>query len=110
MKKLGEDLKKMTEELKNIKPNIEKELADARVEIEKAKTEIKEYKTFVDGLDKAGLIDKKGTYTLQHKNGELLINGKKASDQVVQQYRSFLDKHPKFKIEKTADDFDMDLD
>ena len=80
------------------------------MEIEKAKTEIKEYKVFVDGLDKEGLINKKGNYTLEHKNGELLINGKKASDKIVQQYRMFLDKHPKFKIEKTDDDFDMDLD
>ncbi|MBK6828369.1 MAG: hypothetical protein IPG86_16600 [Chitinophagaceae bacterium] len=61
-------------------------------------------------MDKDGLINKKGNYTLQHKNGELLINGKKAADQVAEKYRSFLDKHPKFKIEKTDDDFDMDLD
>jgi len=89
---------------------LEKELAEARVEIEKAKTEIKEYKVFVDGLDKEGLINKKGNYSLEHKNGELLINGKKAAAQVTEKYRSFLDKHPKFKLEKTDDEVDMDVD
>ena len=110
MKKLDEDMKKMREEMKDLGPKLEKEMANARVEIEKAKAEIKEYKGFVDGLEKDGLISKKEGYTLKHKDGELLINGKKAPAQVYDKYRNFLDKHKKFNIEKTDDDFDMDLD
>ena len=85
-------------------------LQKAKVEIEKAKAEIKEYKDFVNGLESDGLINKKEGYTLKHKDGELFINGKKASEQTYNKYRNFLDKHKKFSIEKDDDDFDIDMD
>jgi multidrug resistance efflux pump len=117
MEKMKIDMEKMKLELENIKPELEKEMANvkveiekAKVEIEKAKAEVKEYKEFVDGLDKDGLINKKDSYSIKHKDGELTINGKKASAQVYTKYQSFLEKHKKFNIEKTDDDFDLDMD
>lgn len=116
-KEMEVEMKKMQEELQKIKPEIEKEMANvkvemekAKMEIEKAKAEIKEYKTFVDGLNDDGLINKKGSYTIKHKDGELTINGKKADAAVYTKYRSFLEKHKKFNIEKSEDDFDIDMD
>jgi hypothetical protein len=96
--------------LKDLKPRIEQDLAKAKVEIEKAKTELKEYKVFVDGLDKDGVIKKNEPYTIKHKDGELLINGKKASADTYNKYRAFLEKHPSFSIDKDEDDFDIDMD
>lgn len=110
MKKLDEEMKKLGEEMKELGPKLEKEMQKAKVEIEKAKVEIKEYKAFVDGLDNDGLISKKDGYTLKHKDGELLINGKKASEQTYNKYRNFLEKHKKFNIGKSDDDFDIDMD
>ncbi|MEK7225168.1 MAG: hypothetical protein AAB221_05755 [Bacteroidota bacterium] len=110
MKKVQEEMEKVKEEMKNLGPKLEKELEKAKVEIEKAKAEIKEYKEFVNGLENDGLIDKKKNYTLKHKDGELLINGKKAAEQTYSKYRSFLEKHKKFSIEKDEDDFDIDMD
>lgn len=111
------EMKKMQEELRRIKPEIEKEMANvkvemekAKVEIEKAKAEIKEYKTFVDALNEDGLINKKESYSIKHKDGELTINGKKADAAVYTKYSSFLEKHKKFNIEKSKDDFDIDMD
>ena len=78
--------------------------------MEKAKAEMKEYKTFVDGLEKDGLINKKSNYTIEHKNGALIINGKKQPTNVYNKYRSFLQKHKKLKIEKSGDDFNIDHD
>lgn len=98
------------EEMKKIGPQIEKELKNAKVEIEKAKAEMKEYKSFVDGLDKDGLINKKESYSIKHKDGILTINDKEASENTYEKYRSFLDKHKKFNIEKNNDDFDIDMD
>ena len=98
------------EEIKKIGPQLEKELKNAKVEIEKAKAEMKEYKSFVDGLDKDGLINKKESYSLKHKDGKLIINDKEASGETYEKYRSFLDKHKKFNIEKGNDDFDIDMD
>jgi uncharacterized protein YPO0396 len=114
---LQKEMAKVKEELEKIGPEIQKEMANAKeelgkakVEIEKAKAEIKEYKEFVDGLDKDGLINKKENYSVKHKDGELTINGKKASSDVYSKYKSFLEKHKKFSIEKDGDDFDIDMD
>jgi hypothetical protein len=98
------------ENMKDIGPKIQQGMEKAKEGIEKAKVELREYKGFVDGLDKDGLINKNQPYTLKQKDGELFINGKKASEQVITKYRSFLEKHKSFSIEKTDDDFDIDTD
>jgi ABC-type phosphate transport system auxiliary subunit len=67
MSKLDADMKKMEIEMKGLGPKIEKEMENAKASIEKAKVEMKEYKSFVDGLEKDGLINKKEGYTIQHK-------------------------------------------
>jgi hypothetical protein len=110
MKNLQLDLEKMQTELGKIGPEIEKSMENAKVEIEKAKEEMKEYKEFVDGLEKDGLINKKEEYRIKHDNGELFINGKKASDATYSKYKKFLEKRKKFTIEKSADDFNIDID
>ena len=110
MSKLDADMKKLEIEMKDLGPKIEKEMEKAKVEMEKAKIEMKEYKSFVDALDKDGLINKKEGYTIQHKNGELIINGKKQPADVYSKYRPFLEKHAKFTIKKSDDDFNIDND
>ncbi len=110
MKKLDVDMKKMEEELKKIGPEVEKSMEKAKVEIEKAKVEMKEYNDFVDGLENDGLLKRKDGYTIKHKDGELIVNDKKVSNEVYNKYRSFLEKHKKFTIEKSDDDFDVDID
>ena len=110
MKKMEEEMEKVKEEMKYLKPELEKEMEKARAEIEKVKVEIKEYKEFVNGLENDGLINKKEGYKLKYKDGELFINGKKASGQTYSKYRSFLEKHKKFNIEKGDDDFNINMD
>ena len=107
MSKLDADMKKMEIEMKGLGPKIQKEMENAKAGIEKAKAEMKEYKGFVDGLEKDGLIDKKDNYTIQHRNGELIVNGKKQPAGVYNKYRSFLKKHNKFTIKKSNDDFNI---
>ena len=111
MEKLKEvDLKGMHEELAKIKPTIEKAMAEAKVDIEKARAEIKEYKTFLDGLEKDGLINQKSNYKIEHKDGVLKINGKVQPESVYNKYRSFLEKHKSITIDRDANDLDIDLD
>jgi hypothetical protein len=110
MKQVEKEMEKVKEEMKDLGPKIQKEMEKAKVEIEKAKAEIKEYKEFVNGLENDGFINKKEAYSLKHKDGELFINGKKASEQTYNKYRPFLEKHKKFNIQKDDDNFDMDLD
>lgn len=106
---MNAEMEKAKKELKEIGPKIEEELKKAKVEIEKARAEMKEYKTFVDGLEKDGLIDKEN-YSLKHDDGRLLINDKEASAGTYEKYRGFLQKHPKFNIHKNKDDFNIDMD
>jgi len=110
LSKMEAEMKKVEEEMKKIGPEIEKSMEKAKVEIEKAREEMKEFKTFVDGLEKDGLIDKKKEYLIKHADGELFINGKKQPAEVYNKYRSFLEKHRNFKIDKTEDDFNIDID
>lgn len=108
--KMEAELKEAREEIKKISPQIEKELQKAKVEIEKAKVEMKEYKSFVDGLEKDGLINKKENYSIKYNDGKLIINDKEPTAETYKKYRSFLDKHKKFNIEKDNDDFNINMD
>ncbi|MDP4264978.1 MAG: hypothetical protein Q8941_20795 [Bacteroidota bacterium] len=108
--KIDEGIAKAKEEMEKMGPKLEKEMQKAKAEIEKAKEEMKEYKGFVDGLEKDGLIKKSEGYSIKYKDGELLINGKKASNETYLKYRSFLEKHTKFNIEKNDDDFNINDD
>lgn len=110
MSKMNEDLRKMEEELKKMEPELKKSMETAKQEIAKIKEEMKEYRDFVNSLEKDGLLNKKEDYKIKHKDGELEVNGKKVSDVIYKKYKSFLEKHKTFTIEKTDDDFDIDMD
>jgi len=107
LSKLNEDMKKLDLQMKELGPKIEKEMEKAKVEIAKAKEEMKEYKGFIDDLDKDGLINKNQPYSIEHRNGMLIINGKKQPPSVYTKYRSFLENHKKFNIKKSDDDFNI---
>jgi len=110
MNKVQLEMEKVQEQMKEIGPKLEKEMGKAKIEMEKTKKEMKEYKEFVNGLESDGLINKKEGYTIKHANGELIVNGKKVSEQIYNKYHSFLEKHKKFTIEKNDDDFNIDID
>ena len=108
--KIDVDMKKVHEELEKIKPELEKNMKEIKIDIENAKVEMRAYRTFVNGLEEDGLINKKEDYTIKHKNGELIINGKTQPAGVYSKYRSFLEKHKALSIEKSDDDFNIDTD
>lgn len=105
-----DEIRKELEEAKINMKDLGPEMEKAKEEIEKAKVEIREYKAFVDGLEKDGLINKKEGFTLEHKDGELLINGKKAPSQTYNKYSEFLEKHKKFRMVQNDEEFDLDND
>ncbi len=104
--KMNIEMEKVREQMKELGPQMEK----VRVDMEKTRSEIKEYTDFVDGLAKDGLINKKENYTIRYRNGELSVNGKSTGIEVTNKYRSFLDKHKTFTIEKSGEDFNIDVD
>ena len=104
------DFKGIEENIKKMKPELEKSMKDAKESIEKAKKELLEYKSFIDGLDKDGLIDKDKNYTIQYKNGELTIDGQKQPDDVVKKYSGFLKGRKDFTIKKDEGNFNINND
>ena len=108
--KLQEQMKEVEKQMEKIKPQIEEEMKKAKGQIEKAKAEMQEYKDFLNGLEKDGLINQKEDYKIEHRNKELIINGKKASQEIYDKYKSFLEKHKNFTIKKNDDDFDINTD
>jgi hypothetical protein len=108
MSELNKQMETLKIEMKDLGPKIEEQVAKAKIQVEKAKAEMTEYKSFVDGLDKDGLINKEGDYTIQHKNGKLIINGKEQPANIYDKYRSFLEKHKKFTIKKSDNGFNID--
>jgi hypothetical protein len=101
------DMKKLETEMRDMKPEIEKSMKEAHESIEKAKKELQEYKSFINELDKDGLINKKEDYKIEYNNGVLTINGKKQSEEVANKYSGFLKGHTDFVIKKNEDGFNI---
>jgi len=102
------EMERVKVELQNLKPKLEKEMEAARVSMEKSKTELKEYKSFTERLEADGLIRKGEPYKIEHKDGQLLINGTVQPQEVYNKYRTFLETHKTFTLEKNADNIKLD--
>ena len=121
----AKEMEKAKLELKEVdKEAIKKELASAKKEIEKSKTEIAQIdmNKIMDetraGIDKAkkelrltkemfiemekdGLVNSKAGFTIEYKNKELYIDGKKQNEKTTDKYRKyFMQDHFKITIDK----------
>lgn len=101
------DLTEMKKELEKIRPEVEKSLQQAKKDIEKARVEITSYKNLVDALDRDGLLKKADNYTVEYKNNELTVNGKKLSADQAKKYSEYLTGKENFTIRKDKDDFNI---
>ncbi len=117
----GKELEKAKLELKEIdKEAIQQELAKAKIEIEKSKAEIEKIdmnkimdearagiekakdelkltKAMFTEMEKEGLINSKAGFTIEYKNKELFIDGKKQDEKTTDKYRKYFKEDP-FKI------------
>lgn len=101
MEKLKEEMKKLQEELKSeqldikidgeqIRKEVAEAMKDAKESIKKAGEELKEMKSFIDELEKDGLVDKKNGFNIEWKNGgDLYINGQKQPKEVSEKYKKY---------------------
>ena len=101
IKKLNfDDLKKEMENLKKEmelnKDHFKFEMDNAKNEMDKAKIEMLTSKAGLSGLkemttemEKDGLLNKKESNTIEYKNKELLINGKKQSPEMTEKYHKY---------------------
>lgn len=83
------------------KIDMNKIMDEARAGIDKAKEELKLTKEMFTEMEKDGLINKKAGFTIEYKNKELYIDGKKQDERTADKYRKyFKQEHFKMKIEK----------
>ena len=71
---------------------------------------VREYKEFIDGLEKDGVLDTDKEYTIVHKDGKLIVNGKEVSSSVYNKYKSFLEKHKKLNIRQSENSLNLGND
>ena len=89
------EIEKSRKELKNI--NLDGIMKNANAGITKAKEELRLTKEMFNEMEKEGLISQKDGFTIEFKNKDLLINGKKQSDAITSKYRQYI-KEDSFKI------------
>jgi hypothetical protein len=86
----------------NFKKRIEESMSKAKEGIEAAKKELQNIKAFTEALQSDGLIDKKKGYTVELKDGALIINSTPQSKEVTEKYRKYY-KKDNFKIVSDGD-------
>jgi chromosome segregation ATPase len=89
---IKKELENVKDEMKKNKVNIKEEIDNAKEDIKKAKEELKGYRDMLDDMEKNNLIDTKEDYSVEYKNGELFINGKKQSQEVLNKYKGYFKK------------------
>ena len=83
------------------KIDFDKIMLEARTGIDKAKEELKLIKEMFVEMEKDGLVNSKNGFTIEYKNKELYIDGKKQSERTTDKYRKyFKNEHFKMTIEK----------
>lgn len=115
LKKSMEEMKKINfdelkKEMENLKKEMELNKDQFKIEMDKAKLEmlnakagLSELKEMTGEMEKDGLINKKESNTIEYKNKELLINGKKQFLEVTEKYRKYF-KGDNFKFKFSGED------
>jgi hypothetical protein len=101
LKKINfDDVKKQMEQVKkemalnkdHFKVDMEKlksEMEKAKMDMLRAKEEMGEVKEMVGELEKDGLLNKNENNSIEYKNKELFINGKKQSAETTEKYKKY---------------------
>jgi hypothetical protein len=93
------EIEKARAEIKKI--DLDKIMDEARAGIDKAKAELKLTKEMFTELEKDGLINSRKGFSIEYKNKDLFINGKKQPEKVTDKYRKYFKEDPyKITIDK----------
>lgn len=99
MEKAKAEIEKSKGEMDRI--DMDKIMNEARDGIDKAKEELNRTKEMFNEMEKDGLIDSKEGFTIEYKNKDLYIDGKKQTEKTTEKYRKYFKKdHFKIRIEK----------
>jgi len=107
MENVKEEMSRVKEELKLEKLDMKETMRKAHVEIGRAKEELKGYQEMIYDMEKQGLLDAKEDYTIEYRQGQLTINGKKQSTEVSNKYKKYF-KKDSMTIKKQNGDLKID--
>lgn len=82
------EVEKSKDEIKKI--DVDKIMKDARKDIDEAKVELRQTKEMFNEMERDGLISQKDGFSVEYKNKELFINGKKQSESITDKYRKYI--------------------
>ena len=116
MKEISEELEKAKKEIDKArkdldleKLNMKENLDKARVEIDKAREELKGYQEMIYAMEKEGLLNTKEDYSIEYKDGKIIVNGSTLSNEKTEAYRKFF-KKDNTTIKKSKGDLKIDID
>jgi hypothetical protein len=101
IKKSMEEVKKINfddvkKEMENVKKEMELnkdhfklDMDKLKIDMEKVKIEMGEIKHMTDEMEKDGLINKTESNSIDYKDKQLIINGKKQSPEITEKYRKY---------------------
>lgn len=93
------DMEKAKQEMKENRFDMEKEIAKAKVEVDNARKEVLGYQEMVYAMEEDDLLNTKQDYTIEHKNGNISINGKPLNETSANKYKKYF-KNKDMKIDK----------
>jgi len=106
MKEISKEIEKAKLEIEKSKAEIkkidmDKIMKEAKEGIAEAKEELKQTKAMFNEMEKDGLINQKDGFSIEFKDKDLYINGKKQPDNVADKYRKYTrEKNFKITIDK----------
>lgn len=109
MEKVRKDLAKVKDELSREKFDMKETMKKAHADIDKAKEQLQGYQEMIYSMEKEGLLTTSTDYTIEFKNGELSVNGKKQPAEVANRYKKYFDKDS-ITIKKRDGDLSIDND
>ncbi|HEX4375074.1 MAG TPA: hypothetical protein VHZ50_17340 [Puia sp.] len=109
MDEIRKELENVKDEMEKNKIDLKEEMDNAKEGIEKTKEELKAYHELIDGMEKDGLINTKEDYSIEYKDDELFINGKKQSPEITDKYKDYF-KENNTRIYKKNGRFTIDTD
>jgi chromosome segregation ATPase len=109
MDEVRKKLENVKGETEKNKVDIKEQMDNAKEGIKKAKKELKAYRGLIDDMEKDGLINTKDDYSIEYKDDELYINGKKQSPEITDKYKDYF-KENNTRIYKKNGRFTIDTD
>ena len=83
------EMEKVQKEMELNKDHFKMDMDKLKADMEKVKGEMGEIKNMTEEMEKDGLINKKESNTIEYKDKELIINGKKQSPEMTEKYRKY---------------------